>query len=62
MDGLAAFMKYNHIGKKIDSVLIEGGLIPFLPPFSGKLNNLDLTMLGNLSTKRENQKRNSIKS
>lgn len=52
MDGLAAFMKYNHIGKKIDSVLIEGGLIPFLPPFSGKLNNLDLTMLGNLSTKK----------
>ena len=52
MDGLAAFMKYNHIGKKIDSVLIEGGLIPFLPPFSGKLNDLDLTMLGNFPKKK----------
>lgn len=52
MDGLAAFLKYNKIGKEIDSVFIEGGLIPNIPRHSGRKRNLNLTMLGNLTTKK----------
>ncbi len=52
MDGLAAFLKYNKIGKEIDSVFIEGGLIPNIPRHSGRLRNLNLTMLSNLATKK----------
>lgn len=52
MDGLAAFLEYNNIGKKIDSVFIEGGIIPNIPRHSGRLRNLNLTMLSNLATKK----------
>ena len=52
MDGLAAFLKYNKIGKEIDSVFIEGGLIPMVPRHSGRIKNLNLTMLANLATKK----------
>ena len=52
MDGLAAFLKYNKIGKEIDSVFIEGGLIPNIPRHSGRIRNLNLTMLSNLATKK----------
>jgi len=52
MDGLAVFLKYNKIGKEIDSVFIEGGLIPMIPRHSGRRKNLNLTMLGNLATKK----------
>jgi|GEM_PF-3219775 len=52
MDGLAVFLKYNKIGKGIDSVFIEGGLIPMIPRHSGRKRNLNLTMLGNLATKK----------
>lgn len=52
MDGLAAFLKYNKIGKSIDSVFIEGGLIPNIPRHSGRKRNLNLTMLANLATKK----------
>ena len=57
MDGLAAFLKYNEIGKKIDSVFIEGGLIPNIPKHSGRKRNLNLTMLGNLATKKGKSER-----
>ena len=52
MDGLAAFLKYNKIGKEIGSVFIEGGLIPMIPRHSGRIKNLNLTMLANLATKK----------
>ncbi|MBA3064618.1 hypothetical protein FP803_04230, partial [Candidatus Woesearchaeota archaeon] len=52
MDGLAAFLKYNKIGKEIGSVFIEGGLIPNIPRHSGRKRNLNLTMLSNLATKK----------
>ena len=47
MDGLAAFIRANNYGQRIDAVIIEGGLMPLVPRLHSKSNDEYLRYLGN---------------
>ncbi len=48
MKGLALFLKANGYADKIGQVIIQGGVIPHVPPFSSKGYNNDLKFLGQI--------------
>ncbi|MGV8086593.1 MAG: hypothetical protein ACP5N1_03100 [Candidatus Woesearchaeota archaeon] len=48
MKGLALFLKANGYADKISQVIIQGGVIPHVPPFSSKGYDNDLKFLGQI--------------
>lgn len=46
MKGLALFLKANNYAQDIQQVIIQGGIIPHVPPFSSKAYDNDLKFLG----------------
>lgn len=47
-DGLAYFLKTSGMGKKIDAVIIQGGLIPRIPEYYSKLGAENMRFLSQL--------------
>ena len=48
MDGLAYFLKTGGIGKKIDAIIIQSGLIPRIPEYYSKLGAENMRFLSQL--------------
>ncbi len=48
MKGLSLFLKANGYADKISQVIIQGGVIPHVPPFSSKGYDADLKFLGQI--------------
>ncbi len=55
MKGLALFLDVNDYAKSIQQVVIQGGVIPHIPPFSSKSNLNDLRFLGWVKRKGEDK-------
>ncbi|MBT5022126.1 hypothetical protein HOK51_06575 [Candidatus Woesearchaeota archaeon] len=47
MDGLVEFIKDQKINKKIDGVIINGGILPYIPNYYGIQNSEEMRFLGN---------------
>jgi len=46
MKGLALYLDVNNYSKRIQQVIMQGGVVPHMPPFSSKGNINDLKFLG----------------
>jgi len=51
MKGLRLFLNVNHLAKDVQQVIIQGGVIPHIPPYASKGNLTALKFLGYINRK-----------
>jgi len=56
MKGLRLFLEVNHLAKDIQQVVIQGGVIPHIPPYASKGNLTALKFLGYINRKSGEEK------